>query len=69
MSEIFLYWFSMPFGVCLLQGFIFNRRMYFAVQGKLVSSALSWADPPVLMEEITNGYLSGSVVSSAMSTV
>lgn len=58
----------MSFSIFLLQGIILNRRMYF-VEGKLVCYTFSWADPPVLMEEITNGYLAGSVVSSAVSIV
>ena len=58
----------MSFSIFLLQDFVFNRRKYF-VEGKLVCYTLSWAGPPVLMEEIPNGYLSGNIVSSAVSTV
>lgn len=58
----------MSFSIFLLQGFVFDRRMYF-VEGTLVCYTLSWAHLPVLTEEVPNGYLSGNVVSSAVSTV
>lgn len=41
--------------------------MYF-VEEKLISCVLSWADPPVLVDEIT-WLFAGNVASSAVSTV